>query len=111
MGSRIKRKEILFFIVFSLIYFGTLFLKINLSIQGWITSYLADLLALPIILQISTWSIRIIKKLPEFKLSYTQILVAFAYTAILFEVILPYYDQSYTRDFIDVLNSISKCNF
>jgi hypothetical protein len=78
-------------------------LKINFSVQGWITSYLADLLALPIILQVSTWGIRIIKRLPEFKLSYSQIFIAFAYTAILFEVILPYYHQSYTRDFIDVV--------
>ena len=103
MGARITKRELLIFIVLLIIYCGTLFLKLQLSIQGWTTAYLADLIALPIILQISTWGIRKLKNLPEFKLSFAQIFVAFAYTSILFEGVLPYYNLSYTRDLIDVV--------
>lgn len=104
MGTRIKSKELIIFLPLFLIYLGTIFLKSNPEIySGWITYYAADLLCLPIVLQLSLWGVRIFKSDAELQLTKSQIWVAFIYVSIVFEGVLPFYKDKYTADPIDVV--------
>lgn len=103
MGSWLKKNELILFTSLLLIYSTTLVLKFNNYNLGWISNHLADLIALPLIFQMCSWGIRVLKNSPTFKLSATQILVGFIYTSTLFELILPHFNSKYTADIIDVL--------
>lgn len=104
MGTRITKKELLFFIPFSILYGGSLFLKFHPELYtGWITNYVADILCIPIVLQLTIWILRLLKSDASIQLSKAQIWVAFVYVSLLFEVILPFLKDRYTADIIDVL--------
>lgn len=104
MGARIKQREVYFFLPFFILYLGTLFLKNHPEIySGWITHYLADLLCIPIVLQLSLWGLRFFKKNNQLYLSKSQIWIAFVYVSIVFEGILPYFKTKYTGDPLDAL--------
>lgn len=65
--------------------------------------YLADLLALPLILKSSLFLTQKLKKDPSLQLSKTKIIVTVIYVSLVFELILPHFNSKYTSDSFDVL--------
>ncbi|MFN3917976.1 MAG: hypothetical protein ACK4K0_09555 [Flavobacteriales bacterium] len=66
------------------------------------TSYLDDLLAMPVILPICTSLIRLFFDKPDFKLPVFYLVSTLVVMAVVFEWILPDYSTRYTADWIDV---------
>ena len=85
------------------LYAFQIWYKLFSTYQGFIRDHLADLLALQLILTFGLIVVRKIKKLPFFYLNTYVILFAFIYTSILFEFILPKFDDKFTSDYIDIL--------
>jgi hypothetical protein len=84
-----------------LVHLGIKFLQY--PVNEWISSYLADVLCLPILLSYILLVLRYFKKKPLLWLNTPQILFLFLYVSILFEFILPKYSKRYTADIYDVL--------
>lgn len=92
-----------FFICCTLLYFFALTLKFStIQIHTWFHSYLADLLAMPIISCIALLLLRLLKKNKTLVLSKTQIVLTFLYLSVFFEFLLPKTSTRYTQDYWDV---------
>ena len=88
----------------SIIYFIHLILKFaNITVPIWVSSYLADLLCLPLLLFFITLIIRKVQQNPFFKLGFGMILFAFLTLSLVFEIYLPLISPRYTSDKIDIL--------
>lgn len=68
-----------------------------------INNYLNDLLCLPIVLGIITYTIRYLKKDPQFKLPLFFVICLATYYAVYFEYYQPKVNVRYTSDWIDVI--------
>lgn len=75
----------------------------NISTPIFISSYFSDLLALPLILSVSLFLLRKLKRLPYLYLTNGMLAFTLLYTSILFEWILPQFNTKYTADFFDVI--------
>jgi hypothetical protein len=58
---------------------------------------------MPIILYISLYLVRLIKKTPRYELNWIQIISMTTFYALLFEYILPLQSAEYTADLYDVV--------
>jgi hypothetical protein len=72
-------------------------------VNEWISSYLADVLCLPILLSYILLVLRYFKKEPLLWLNTPQIIFLFLYVSLLFEFILPKYSERYIADVYDVI--------
>lgn len=86
-----------------LLYAFQIWIKFFSTQSGFIRNYLADLLALPLILVFSLLIVRKIKQLPFFYLNKAMVLFTLIYTSTLFEYILPKYNSRYVSDNIDIV--------
>jgi len=77
--------------------------KTEIPIPLLINNYFTDLLCLPIVLTICLAGVRLVKKIPQFELTISMIIVMTVYFSILFEIILPRYSKNYTGDYLDIL--------
>jgi hypothetical protein len=66
------------------------------------TSYLDDLLVMPIVLPVCTCLIRILFNKPDFRLPTFYLFSALVVVAVVFEWILPAQASVYTADWVDV---------
>jgi hypothetical protein len=88
----------------SIIYLLHLVLKFaDITVPIWVSSYLADILCLPLLLFLITLIIRKIQQNPFFKLDFGMILFAFLALSLVFEMYLPLISPRYTSDKIDIL--------
>lgn len=72
--------------------------------NGFLPSYFEDLLALPILLGISLFLMRLLAfKLETFRLSIIQIVFTFLLVSVVFEIYLPSRSGAYIRDFYDII--------
>lgn len=101
MGAGIKKITYLFFVF---LYGFSLLVKNNYTTSSvFVKHYLADLLAIPIILLITVVIISKIRKTANLKLSLSHVLAATAYVSIVFEFILPALNEKYTKDYLDIV--------
>jgi hypothetical protein len=84
-------------------YIGLLSIKrLGLPLPDVLSSYMADLLCLPLLLSATLLLIRWIKHRPQFFLGKGHVIFILCYVSIVFEYILPLYHPMYTSDMIDV---------
>lgn len=92
------------FILFVLIFILFEALKFTgVNFPEWTTSYLNDLLCMPIILTICLKMVHYLTKNRSIKISIAQALTLTFLYAIYFELILPQFVDRYTADLVDVL--------
>ncbi|MHC5201525.1 hypothetical protein [Myroides sp. LJL119] len=75
----------------------------GLVLASWINNYVNDFLTLPIVLSISVFLVRKLKKDPSIKLSISLIIVVAIFYSVYFEYYLPPVNPRYTKDPIDIL--------
>jgi len=73
------------------------------SYQGIVTSYVNDLLSLPIVLSILLLLLRNLHHDPKLMLSHSVVIFALLYEMIVFEVVLPYFFYRFTADVFDII--------
>lgn len=77
---------------------------LHLPLPGWATSWLADALAMPIILTLALVAQRRLRGLPRFVLPDAWLLLAWVVVSIWFELLAPWLRPArYTADALDVL--------
>jgi hypothetical protein len=90
--------------VLSGVYALLLYLKFNqINVPSLVSSYLADLISMPILLSATLVLLRWIKRLPHFLFNWKHVLFAWAYVCVVFEWYLPSRSSTYTSDPVDVL--------
>lgn len=97
-----NKRAAIFLFVMLLIYACCYVLK-QLSFSGILTSYVNDLLSLPIILTLLLMVLRKLKNDPSRLLSTGLIVFAFLYQTLLFEFFLPNISDRYTYDVWDIV--------
>lgn len=80
-----------------------LFQALGIVFPDFIQFYLADLLCMPVILTLCLVGVRIIKRVPEFKLTAVMILGMTLFYALFFEWYLPKMNHQYTADYLDAI--------
>ncbi len=96
-----KKYSILLTMSFS--YLIHLFFKyMHYNVYRLFSNYFADILCLPLLLSFSLLLLRYLKKENNLWLNLRQIIFTLIYTSILFEFILPKYNNRYTSDFFDL---------
>ncbi|MCC8360565.1 hypothetical protein [Salinimicrobium sediminilitoris] len=94
---------LLFFICFG-IFLGNLFLlHLSLPLPTFFSSYLNDLLCMPIVLSLCLFIIRKISKRKDLKISLFSAFSLATLYSIYFEWYLPEVTTRYTQDILDVL--------
>ncbi len=94
---------LLFFICFG-IFLGNLFLlHLSLPLPTFFSSYLNDLLCMPIVLSVCLFIIRKISKRKDLKISLFSAFSLATLYSIYFEWYLPEVTTRYTQDVVDVL--------
>lgn len=84
------------------VYLGLLFTQwLDVRLPFWMSSYLEDLLCLPLLLSCTLFLMRKLKRLTV--LHAGHLLFTVAYVAVLFEGILPELSARYTADPLDVI--------
>jgi hypothetical protein len=68
----------------------------------FLSSYLDDLVVMPIILSLALVGMRFATQRPDFELDPVMVIMAFVLISILFEFILPTYSNAYTKDYYDI---------
>ncbi len=97
-------KKFLFLFILALAYLISLFAKFgHITAPLWISSYLADLICLPLMLSFCLLIIRWVKKRPDFYLNGWMIFFVFIYVLLVFELILPLSSPRYTADPTDAI--------
>lgn len=76
--------------------------RTGISLYPWINNYVNDFLTLPIILSISLFIVRKIKKDPLLTLPIFLVLLVASFYSVYFEYYLPKVTTRYTQDPIDV---------
>jgi len=89
------------FVAFCLLYLINRFLIKETGVQ-FFDHNLDDLLAVPVVLHLSSFAMSLIYKIPEYEISTIQIIITVIYISLLFEVFLPKYSIQYHSDIADV---------
>jgi hypothetical protein len=95
-------KWLIWFSLLTGTYISCLFLKYS-GYSGFVTSYLADIISLPLILSALLFFMRHWLKQPNYYLSLKVTAFAFLYEMIVFEYLLPGFSQNYVADFCDII--------
>ena len=70
----------------------------------FVNGYINDAVAIPVIANLSLWYLRVlIIKNNYYILSTLHVIFIVVYTAVTFEILLPYFSRAYTADGVDVL--------
>lgn len=93
----------LYFLLFTGLYLINQFIESKGVYNFYLSSYLDDLLVMPIILTVALVAMKIITRKPMFELDIVMLVMAFVLISLLFEVILPKYSPVYTKDYWDVV--------
>lgn len=96
-----NRKWYISLAVFVAIYANCFLLK-QIGMPGILTSYVADVLSLPVVLTIILLVVRRLYKSPQYNLSMAMIFMAFIYEVLLFEMILPRWSHRFVYDPFDI---------
>ncbi|GAB3833831.1 magnesium citrate secondary transporter [Hymenobacter jeollabukensis] len=73
-------------------------------LPGWVTSWLADALAMPVILTLALVVQRLLRRRPQLVLPDAWLLAAWLYVSLWFELLAPWLRPArYTADWLDVL--------
>ena len=100
---RIINKYIPFwFILFILIYLINQLLDKTYK-SDFLNYYLNDFLAVPIVLQLVLVSFQLLYKNVNIYLGKNKILYTVIYISFFFELLLPYFSERYTGDWLDVI--------
>lgn len=97
-----NNQRLLFILI--VFYIVHLYLKFaGVAVPIWMSSYLADLLCLPVMFALFTWFMRDILKRETFKLSLLMMLFGVCYISFAFEWLAPRWSSRYTADRMDVV--------
>lgn len=78
--------------------------RIHWSLPSLVTSYLADILALPLILSVALWVMRhVYFRRPDFSLPVSWIIATWAVLGVWFELILPIFQPHTIADGFDIV--------
>ncbi len=104
MDSRLTRSfGLLGLCTMTIAYIGIVSIKrLELPLPDLISSYMADLLCMPLLLSATLFLLRRIKHSPQFYLGIGHIVFILCYVSFAFEYVLPRYHPSYTSDLLDV---------
>lgn len=94
---------LLFFICFGIFLGNLIVLNLPLQLPTFFSSYLNDLLCMPIVLSVCLFVIRKISKRKDLKISLFSAFSLAALYSIYFEWYLPENTTRYTQDVVDVL--------
>ena len=98
------RKILLFFwVCLTIFLLNLLLLNLTSILPKFFSSYLNDLLCLPIVLSICLFVIRFFSKDEQIKISLFSAFSLAAFYSIYFEIYLPDVTERYTSDVVDVL--------
>lgn len=106
MGSNLsyfKPFTRLYFLLYTGLYLINQFIESKGVYNYYLSSYLDDLLVMPIILTITLVAMKIITRKPMFELDIVMLVMAFLLISLLFEIILPRYKVIYTQDYWDIV--------
>jgi len=93
-----------FFFIHCLLYGITKYLKVSgVELPVFFKNYFTDLLLMPIILTLCLVGVRLIKRLPHFKLNLVMIFGMTTFYALFFEVYAPTISLNQTGDWLDVV--------
>ena len=101
MESILTRPIFLFIAIGYLIYFGCK--HMDIAMHPIIRNYWADFCCLFIVNSISLSIMRVVKRNYTLELSRAQLVFSLLLCALLFEIILPRFNESYTSDVWDVV--------
>lgn len=97
-----------FFFFAVLIFLGNLsMLHFEVNLPVWVTSYLNDLLCMPIVLWICLKAVHIIKRDNRIHLDLFTIFSITIFYAVYFEWYLPRVEPRYTADWMDIIMYLS----
>ena len=98
-----KKWETISLFLLAAVYVVQLSIKFKFS-NGhvWISSHLADVICLPLMLLLAQSIIRKLKGNQELRLGVKHILFTWIYVSMVFEWLLPKFSSKYTADFLDV---------
>lgn len=84
---------------------GTIYYRqsVNLSLPWYVNDYLNDLLLMPLVLGLLSFTIRYLKNDSSFQFSLSFIIGLALYYSLYFEYYLPEVNPRYTGDWIDIL--------
>jgi len=104
MDSRMTRSMgVMGLCIMTVAYLGLLSIKrFELGLPDVLSSYLADLICMPLLLSSTLLLIRWIKHIPHFYLQIGHIAFVLCYVSIVFEYVLPRYHSTYTSDILDI---------
>lgn len=94
---------LLFWVCFTIFMLNLLLLNLNNMLPEFFSSYLNDLLCLPIVLSICLFVIRFFSKYEQIKISLFSAFSLAALYSIYFEIYLPDVTERYTSDVVDVI--------
>ena len=77
--------------------------QLELPLADWVNNYVNDFLVLPIVLGVTTYIVRWLKKDLNYRFSLLFIACLATYYALFFEYVLPKFSSRYTGDWVDVL--------
>lgn len=104
LDSWMTRRGFQILISLGLLYLVYLILKFSRApMPSWISSYLADLLCMPLLLMLTLILLRYIKRMPYLLLTWPHVIFSFVYVSLIFEGYLPRISSNYTADLLDVL--------
>lgn len=91
------------FVIAAVTYVANKGLYYSYGYIPFLHDYLNDLLAMPVILSLALFLMRLIYRNVHYILSKTQVVFAVIYLALVFELILPFLSTNYVGDIIDVI--------
>jgi len=86
----------------ALLFTGSQFLQFSGHAPFLVSSYLDDLVVMPILLTLSLIGIRLLGSQPDFELPRTYLVAAFLFVSIAFEWWIPLRSTEFTSDWLDV---------
>jgi hypothetical protein len=97
-----KRVYLLFFISFGIFLLNLFLLNLPVQLPVFFSSYLNDLLCMPVVLSICLFLIRKISREKDLRISLFSAFSLAALYSVYFEVYLPEVNPRYTADVLDV---------
>ncbi|MCC3160257.1 hypothetical protein LJ737_23675 [Hymenobacter sp. 15J16-1T3B] len=77
---------------------------LHLPLPSWVTSWLADALAMPVVLTLALVVQRLVRRRPQLVLPASWLWAAWLYVSVWFELLAPWLRPArYTADWLDVL--------
>jgi len=92
-----------YFICFVGLYVVVRLLRLfEFEIPEMINSHLTDFLFMPILLTISLFGVRVLKRDGDINLTFGMIIVSFVFVSVVFEIIMPSRSSHFVKDYWDI---------